>query len=131
MTRKIGEKPYIHETASVSDATLGRYTEVSERCRISEVEFGDAGFRPAKHFDSALLDGVQELDDLIDFDRDLATLIPDWRKRTAIRLLMEGVPRKSKKLYSVAKALGVDESTVRNWISEVGEELKKRKESKS
>ncbi|MFP3543268.1 DapH/DapD/GlmU-related protein [Rhizobium sp. SIMBA_035] len=44
MTRQIGEKPYIHETASVSDATLGRYTEVSERCRISEVEFGDYSY---------------------------------------------------------------------------------------
>jgi phosphonate metabolism protein (transferase hexapeptide repeat family) len=44
MTRKIGEKPYIHETASVSDATLGRYTEISERCRISEVEFGDYSY---------------------------------------------------------------------------------------
>ncbi|MDR7143813.1 DapH/DapD/GlmU-related protein [Rhizobium sp. BE258] len=44
MTRQIGEKPYIHETASVSDTTLGRYTEVSERCRISEVEFGDYSY---------------------------------------------------------------------------------------
>jgi phosphonate metabolism protein (transferase hexapeptide repeat family) len=44
MTRKIDEKPYIHETASVSDATLGRYTEISERCRISEVEFGDYSY---------------------------------------------------------------------------------------
>jgi phosphonate metabolism protein (transferase hexapeptide repeat family) len=44
MTRQIGEKPYIHETASVSDTTLGRYTEVSERCRISEVEFGEYSY---------------------------------------------------------------------------------------
>ena len=44
MTRQLGETPYIHETASVSDTTLGRYTEVSERCRISEVEFGDYSY---------------------------------------------------------------------------------------
>ncbi len=29
MSRKLGETPYIHETATVKNATLGRYTEVS------------------------------------------------------------------------------------------------------
>jgi phosphonate metabolism protein (transferase hexapeptide repeat family) len=44
MSRKLGETPYIHETARVKDSTLGRYTEVSERCRIDEVEMGDYSY---------------------------------------------------------------------------------------
>jgi len=44
MTKKLGEKPYIDPTARVSNSTLGRYTEVSERCRIDEVEMGDYSY---------------------------------------------------------------------------------------
>ena len=44
MSRKLGIEPYFHETASVSDSTFGRYTEVSERCRISEASFGDYSY---------------------------------------------------------------------------------------
>ncbi|THF49002.1 DapH/DapD/GlmU-related protein [Allorhizobium terrae] len=44
MTRKLGLTPYIHETASVNNSTLGRYTEVSERCRLDEVEMGDYSY---------------------------------------------------------------------------------------
>ncbi|EJT03205.1 DapH/DapD/GlmU-related protein [Rhizobium sp. CCGE 510] len=44
MSRKLGTDPYVHETASVSDSTFGRYTEVSERCRISEASFGDYSY---------------------------------------------------------------------------------------
>ncbi|MGO7036551.1 acetyltransferase, partial [Rhizobium ruizarguesonis] len=44
MSRKLGIEPYFHETASVSDSTFGRYTEVSERCRISEAAFGDYSY---------------------------------------------------------------------------------------
>ncbi len=29
MSRKLGIEPYFHETASISDSTFGRYTEVS------------------------------------------------------------------------------------------------------
>jgi phosphonate metabolism protein (transferase hexapeptide repeat family) len=43
-TWQLGEKPYFHETASVTNATFGRFTEVSERCRIDEVEFGDYSY---------------------------------------------------------------------------------------
>ncbi|OLP45241.1 DapH/DapD/GlmU-related protein [Rhizobium oryziradicis] len=42
--RKLGLTPYIHATASVHNATLGRYTEVSERCRLDEVEMGDYSY---------------------------------------------------------------------------------------
>jgi phosphonate metabolism protein (transferase hexapeptide repeat family) len=44
MTKKLGEQPYIDPTARVSNSTLGRYTEVSERCRIDEVEMGDYSY---------------------------------------------------------------------------------------
>jgi phosphonate metabolism protein (transferase hexapeptide repeat family) len=44
MSRKLGLTPYIHETASVNNSTLGRYTEVSERCRLDEVEMGDYSY---------------------------------------------------------------------------------------
>lgn len=44
MTRKLGLEPYIHESARVSNSTLGRYTEVSERCRLEEVVMGDYSY---------------------------------------------------------------------------------------
>ncbi|MGE6741404.1 DapH/DapD/GlmU-related protein [Allorhizobium pseudoryzae] len=44
MTRKLGLEPYIHETARVVNSTLGIYTEVSERCRLDEVEMGDYSY---------------------------------------------------------------------------------------
>lgn len=43
MTR-LSETPLIHETASVKDTTLGRYTEIAEGCRISEAEIGDYSY---------------------------------------------------------------------------------------
>ncbi len=43
MTR-LSETPLIHETASVHDSELGRYTEISERCRISEATLGDYSY---------------------------------------------------------------------------------------
>ncbi len=44
MTKKLGLEPLIHPGASVSNSTLGRYTEVGERCRIDEVEMGDYSY---------------------------------------------------------------------------------------
>lgn len=44
MSKKLTEQPTIHPTAVVSESTLGRYTEVGERCRIDEVEFGDYSY---------------------------------------------------------------------------------------
>lgn len=41
---KLSEKPSIHETATVEQSTLGRYTEVAERCRISETTMGDYSY---------------------------------------------------------------------------------------
>ncbi|WP_412064400.1 DapH/DapD/GlmU-related protein [Rhizobium sp. SYY.PMSO] len=44
MSRKLGEMPFISPTASVNNSTLGRYTEVSDRCRIDEAEIGDYSY---------------------------------------------------------------------------------------
>lgn len=44
MSRKLGLDPFIHESARVSNSTLGRYTEVSERCRLDEVVMGDYSY---------------------------------------------------------------------------------------
>ena len=38
MSKNLSEKPYVHETAEVHDTTLGRYTEISERCRVSALD---------------------------------------------------------------------------------------------
>jgi hypothetical protein len=41
---KLSETPLIHPTAKVAETTLGRYTEIAERCRISEAEIGDYSY---------------------------------------------------------------------------------------
>lgn len=43
MTR-LSIEPLIHETARITKATLGRYTEVSERCRLDEVTLRDYSY---------------------------------------------------------------------------------------
>ena len=44
MSRKLSEKPWIHPSAEVTQSTLGRWTEVSERTRISESSLGDYSY---------------------------------------------------------------------------------------
>ncbi|MDF1635743.1 DapH/DapD/GlmU-related protein [Mycoplana sp. MJR14] len=44
MTRLSEHTPLVHSTASVTDCTLGRFVEISERCRISETELGDYSY---------------------------------------------------------------------------------------
>ncbi|MCA1404267.1 acetyltransferase [Ensifer sp. IC3342] len=44
MSQKLGIEPFIHPTARVVNSTLGRYTEVQERSRLDEVEFGDYSY---------------------------------------------------------------------------------------
>jgi phosphonate metabolism protein (transferase hexapeptide repeat family) len=44
MTKKLGIAPLVHETARVVNSTLGRYTEVADRCRLDEVEMGDYSY---------------------------------------------------------------------------------------
>lgn len=42
--KKLGETPLIHETASVRDCTLGRYTEVGARTSLQASELGDYSY---------------------------------------------------------------------------------------
>uniref|UniRef100_A0A7C1T5X0 Acetyltransferase n=1 Tax=Agrobacterium albertimagni TaxID=147266 RepID=A0A7C1T5X0_9HYPH len=44
MTKKLDITPLVHETARVVNSTLGRYTEVADRCRLDEVEMGDYSY---------------------------------------------------------------------------------------
>lgn len=44
MTKKLGLEPLVHETARVVNSTLGRYTEVADRCRLDEVEMDDYSY---------------------------------------------------------------------------------------
>ncbi|MDL2406730.1 DapH/DapD/GlmU-related protein [Rhizobium calliandrae] len=44
MNRQLGETPFISPTATVKNSTLGRYTEVADRCRIDETEIGDYSY---------------------------------------------------------------------------------------
>ena len=44
MTTKLSEQPLVHETAAVESSTLGRWTEIAERCRVSETELGDYSY---------------------------------------------------------------------------------------
>ncbi|WP_274706788.1 DapH/DapD/GlmU-related protein [Allorhizobium sonneratiae] len=41
---RLGPQPLIDASARVSNSTLGRYTEVSERCRLDEVEMDDYSY---------------------------------------------------------------------------------------
>ncbi|MBP2157482.1 MULTISPECIES: RNA polymerase sigma factor [Asticcacaulis] len=50
--------------------------------------------------------------------------IADPRKRLAFRLHMDGVPRNSKKVESIASALGVSAKTAETWIKETEQEIK-------
>ncbi|WP_088348628.1 MULTISPECIES: DapH/DapD/GlmU-related protein [Rhodomicrobium] len=44
MIAGLGLEPAIHPTASVTDCTLGRYTEVGARTLLTEVELGDYSY---------------------------------------------------------------------------------------
>lgn len=44
MSRKLSEQPFVHPTAEVSGSTLGRYTEIADRCRVHETVLGDYSY---------------------------------------------------------------------------------------
>jgi phosphonate metabolism protein (transferase hexapeptide repeat family) len=44
MSKALSETPSIHETAQVERSSLGRYTEVAERCVLQETELGDYSY---------------------------------------------------------------------------------------
>ncbi|GLS31885.1 hypothetical protein SAMN04488498_102492 [Mesorhizobium albiziae] len=42
--RRLSEQPFVHSTAEVSGSTLGRYTEIADRCRVHETVLGDYSY---------------------------------------------------------------------------------------
>jgi phosphonate metabolism protein (transferase hexapeptide repeat family) len=44
MSRKLSEKPFVHETAKVENSKVGRWTEIAEGCRVTETVVGDYSY---------------------------------------------------------------------------------------
>ncbi len=42
--RRLSQQPFVHPTAEVSGSTLGRYTEIADRCRVHETVLGDYSY---------------------------------------------------------------------------------------
>jgi hypothetical protein len=77
-------------------------------------------------YDPSLFDGVNDFIEQMDVDSLLKKHVPDERKRLAFRLFMDDVPYKTKRkatTHSIADAMGIDESTAREWVKEVKEIL--------
>jgi hypothetical protein len=84
---------------------------------------------PSKqNYDPTIFDGVNATDEAVDGERILKT-ITDYRKRQAFRLYMDRVPNDSMDGYSIAKACGVSEKTVREWIKEIKKQLQQNEEA--
>jgi phosphonate metabolism protein (transferase hexapeptide repeat family) len=43
-TTRLSERPLIHPTANVTQTVMGRYTEIAERCTVSESSIGDYSY---------------------------------------------------------------------------------------
>lgn len=84
----------------------------------------DDALRGKVEYNAGLMDDVNSMHERIDVDRFLEANIPDINKRLAFRLYMDEVPAKSTRTMSIAKVIGIDESTVRIWIKETLEVLK-------
>jgi RNA polymerase sigma factor (sigma-70 family) len=92
-----------------------------------EIDALDDEWAPSKTgWNPTLLAGVRAADEQIDVDRFLKDNIADDRQRLAFRLYMDGLPFKAKKYDSIAKALELDERTVRRWIKDIKAQLKKK-----
>lgn len=44
MKKQLGVEPFIHPTARVTNTSLGRYTEIDERCVVADCEIGDYSY---------------------------------------------------------------------------------------
>ncbi len=120
-----GEMPVRQPGQSRGNASEARESaetgfELSPDEEVGATEGEEA--RPSKTiWDSALVDGVRAAEQQI--DRFLEINIADDRKRLAFRLFMDELPFKSTRSDSIAKALGIDESTARQWIKEIQVQL--------
>lgn len=113
--------------AGADDGQEIEFVDIGEQPNLAEAtesSDGDEAPPTKARWNPALLDGVRAADERIDVDRFLEANIADDRKRLAFYLHMDGLPFKSKKYDSIAKALGIDEKTVRLWIEEIQQQLK-------
>ena len=78
---------------------------------------GDVGMAPANQEPWSSIEQNAHVENLL-------SRVQDPRKRIAFRLYMDGVPKESKKVGSIASALGVSAKTVREWIAEVRTQMK-------
>ncbi|MGO8530169.1 hypothetical protein ACC756_07360 [Rhizobium ruizarguesonis] len=105
-------------------------TELERKSEREEaVELDDEAYYSGSLYDPSLLDGVRDVNQMIDVKHILAT-ITNEKKRLAFYLHMDDVPIHSTKGYSIAEALGVDRKTVKKWITEVQNQLSQLKEVK-
>lgn len=102
------------------------FDERPDLAEAAESSDGDEVLPSKARWNPALLDGVRAADEQIDVDRFLEENIKDDQKRLAFRLFMDGLPFKSKKYDSIARALGIDEKTARLWIEEIQTQLKNK-----
>ena len=100
---------------------IGKHPDLTEEVEPAD---GDETTPSKTKWAPALLDGVREADEQIDVKRFLEKNIADDRKRLAFHLYKDDLPFKSKKYDSIAKALGIDERTAREWIEEIKKHLK-------
>jgi DNA-directed RNA polymerase specialized sigma24 family protein len=113
--------------APVDEGREVEFVDIDEQHHlVEEAGWSDGDDAPLTkaRWNPALLDAVRAADEKIDVDRFLEENIKDGQKRLAFRLFMDGLPFKSKKYDSIAKALGIDEKTARLWIEEIQKQLK-------
>lgn len=77
----------------------------------------DDAFTASGSVNSTLLAGVRELEDDFDISR-IVDAIPDWPKRLAFRLHMDGVPCRSTRGPSIAQTLQISNKTAEKWVND-------------
>jgi hypothetical protein len=106
--------------------------EAQEAAVLPPTACEDEEAAPGKQLhDPELMRQPQACDQQIDRDRLVSRVlgaIPTYKKRLAYYLYLHDVPAKSKKQVSIAKACGVDEKNVRDWIEEIENDLKQNQE---
>lgn len=75
-------------------------------------------------------DPTGDMNQQLDVERILEQ-VEDDQKRLAFRLFMDGVPYKSNKSDSIARALDISEKTAREWVKEVREQLSSAPEAQA
>lgn len=99
-----------------SEAWIPGYPPV--RCRDAAAKGEPESSAPRGEAPAVFYDPSSSMAERVDVESVLQR-IPNGQKRLAFRLFMDDIPFKSKKTQSIAKALGIEEKTAREWIKEV------------